>query len=197
MPSKKKSTKPQNNNHGKEPEALQAVKTYSLPGSGLGIRANAVGIAELLISWLACAAVIWVLSSRLGLKLRAIKSNLRLFDQITGQGGRLRLLAFGLCSGVAALAGAGILLTSRVDVSGGLPVVLGAMVVMILGTQTRRLFLLPVFSLAFAFCDAWLQARGFSLWVQPLTLAILLGVLLFSPRGLVRDVQRVEEELEA
>ncbi len=179
------------------PDSLRTVTTIVVPGTSVGIRANLVGFAELLISWVVCAVTISILSSRFGLKLRAIKSNLRLFDQITGQGFALRLLAFGLCSGVAALAGAVMLFTSRVDVAGGLSVVLGAMVIMVLGTQTRRLSLLPAFSLVFALCEAWMQARGLSLWVQPLTLSVLLAVLLFSPRGLVRDVHRIEEEREA
>lgn len=177
--------------------ALDTVRTYAVPGIPLGVRLNGIGFLEMVVAWGACVLILAALSSRLGLKLRAIKSNIRLFDQITGSGLALRLTAFGICSGVAALAGIVMLFTSRVDVSGGLSVVLGAMVIMVLGTQTRRIALLPLFSLAFAFLEAVLQGHGLSLWVQPLTLSILLGILLLSPRGLVRDIHRIEESLEA
>ena len=178
------------------PTHVEQVQLHVLPWIPIGLRTNRIGLIGIATCWTLSCLLMAVLASRFGLKLRAVRSNLALFEQISGQGMLIRLLAFGVCSAAAAFAGNVLLLTARLDVTGGLSVVLGAMVVMILGTQSRRLIWIPVFSLAFACLQSNLQAAGMSLWIEPLTLGVLLLVLLLSPKGLVREVTRVEEAME-
>jgi branched-subunit amino acid ABC-type transport system permease component len=175
---------------------VDPVRLHALPWLPIGLHTNRIGMVEIITCWTLSCLLIAMLSSRFGLKLRAVKANMALFEQVSGQGRLVRLLAFGFCSAAAAFAGNVLLMTSRLDVTGGLSVVLGAMVVMILGTQSRRLILVPVFSLAFACLQTILQAAGLSLWIEPITLIVLLLALILSPRGLVLEVTRAEEALE-
>ena len=87
--------------------------------------------------------------------------------------------------------------TSRVDLGGGLTTALGAMAVMIAGTQSRRLILIPILSLVLAAADYMLQSHGLSIWVRPLAVSLLLAILLLNPGGLVSEIRRAEEEPEA
>lgn len=178
------------------PAAVDPVTTLSFWGIPLPLRTNRLGLWKLALCWSAGLLLLGLLASRLGLNLRAMKTNLALFRQVTGRDRLVRLLAFGLCSLAAGLVGIAQLLTSRADVSGGLTITLEGMVVMVLGTQTRRLWVVPLFSILLAGVSAFLQGLGLSLWVEPMTLGILMCVLVMSPQGLLSEVRRFDEAWE-
>ena len=69
------------------------------------------------------------------------------------------------------------------------------MAVMIAGTQSRRLILIPVLSLVLAALDYMLQSHGLSIWVRPLGVSVLLAILLLNPGGLVSEIRRAEERV--
>ena len=176
---------------------LMAYRHYGVPGTPLQIYTNQVGVVQILGFWMGAGALIAVLSSRLGLQFRAAKCDLRLFDQITGKGGRMRLLAVLFCGATAGLVGILMTCTSRVDLGGGLTTALGAMAAMIAGTQSRRLMLIPVLSIVLAGASHVLQSCGLSIWVRPLAVSLLLAILLLNPGKLVSEVRRAEEVAEA
>lgn len=179
------------------PATAEEFTNYSLFGLAFGIRTNRLGLWQLVLCWASSFLLIATLSSQVGLKLRAVKSNFALFDQITGQGRKIRLFSYALCSAASAFAGNILLTTSRLDIDGGMTVILGAMVVMILGTQSKSLWMVPIFSLLFAGTAAVLQALGFSLWVEPITVAFLLAMLVVGPKSIISDAKRAEELAEA
>jgi branched-subunit amino acid ABC-type transport system permease component len=178
-------------------QGILAYRHYGIPGTPLQLHANAVGLIQIVVLWTLSIGLLAVLGSRLGLQLRAAKCDLRLFDQITGKGGLVRLVAVLFCGAAAGLIGVLMTCTSRVDLGGGLTTALGAMAVMIAGTQSRRLILIPVLSLMLAAADHLLQSHGLSIWVRPLAVSLLLAILLLNPGGLVSEVRRAEEEAEA
>lgn len=178
-------------------QGVLAYRHYGIPGTPLQLHTNAVGLVQIGVLWTLSLALLCVLASRLGLQLRAAKCDLRLFDQITGKGGAVRLAAVIFCGAAAGLIGVLMTCTSRVDLGGGLTTALGAMAVMIAGTQSRRLILIPILSLVLAAADYMLQSRGLSIWVRPLAVSLLLAILLLNPGGLVNEIRRAEEEPEA
>ena len=178
-------------------QGVLAYRHYGIPGTPLQLYTNAVGLVQIITLWGVSIALLAVLGSRLGLQLRAAKCDLRLFDQITGRGSAVRLIAVLFCGATAGLIGVLMTCTTRVDLSGGLTTALGAMAVMIVGTQTRRLILIPVLSLALAGASYALQTHGLSIWVRPLAVSLLLIILLLNPGGLVSEIRRAEEVAEA
>jgi hypothetical protein len=178
-------------------QGVLAYRHYGIPGTPLQLHTNAAGLVQIAVLWTLSIGLLAVLASRLGLQLRAAKCDLRLFDQITGKGGTVRLAAVLFCGATAGLIGVLMTCTSRVDLGGGLTTALGAMAVMIAGTQSRRLILIPVLSLVLAAADYMLQSHGLSIWVRPLAVSLLLAILLLNPGGLVSEIRRAEEEAEA
>jgi branched-subunit amino acid ABC-type transport system permease component len=178
-------------------QGVLAYRYYGIPGTPLQLHTNAVGLAQIVVLWSVSIALLAVLGSRLGLQLRAAKCDLRLFDQITGKGGTIRQIAVMFCGATAGLIGVLMTCTGRVDLGGGLTTALGAMAVMIVGTQTRRLVLIPILSLVLAGADYVLQSQGLSIWVRPMTVSLLLVILLLNPGGLVSEIRRAEEVAEA
>ena len=178
-------------------QGVLAYRHYGIPGTPLQLHTNAVGLVQIGVLWTLSVGLLAVLASRMGLRLRAAKCDLRLFDQISGKGGSVRLVAVLFCGAAAGLIGVLMTCTSRVDLGGGLTTALGAMAVMIAGTQSRRLILIPILSLVLAAADYMLQSHGLSIWVRPLAVSLLLAILLLNPGGLVSEIRRAEEEPEA
>ncbi|MFA7158881.1 MAG: hypothetical protein WC299_06210 [Kiritimatiellia bacterium] len=178
-------------------QGMSQYSQVSIFGLHLPLRTNTIGLWQLMASWGLSLGLALLLQSRIGLSLRALKSNPQLFNQITGRGTWFRIMAMMFCCITASLAGIVTVFTSRLDMSGGLTIVLGAMVVMILATQRRSLGLLPIIAIIFAGMGAFLQGHGYSFWVEPIVLLILLLALVVNPKHLISEIKRVEESPEA
>ena len=159
-------------------QGILVYEHYGIPGTPLQLYTNAIGLIQIIALWAVSLSLLCVLATRFGLQLRAAKCNLQLFDQITGNGGTIRLVAVLFCGLAAGLIGVLMTCTARVDLGGGLTTALGAMAIMIIGTQTRSLVLIPVLSLILGGADFLLQSHGLSIWVRPLAMCLLLAILL-------------------
>jgi branched-chain amino acid transport system permease protein len=160
--------------------------TWTLGGAIIG-KAQALQIG---IGLVAVAALFFLESSDLGVRLRAIGDNPRLMALRGAQIAHLRLSASIWAASLAAAGGIAVAGDTGVDPRTGMQLFLGAAVAVFLGGVDRPLgWVLAAFVLAFAenTTSFGLEAK----WAPTIAYAVALGLLMLRPGGLTAIAQRV------
>jgi branched-chain amino acid transport system permease protein len=152
-----------------------------------------VQLSKIVVSVFICTAVLaFIKLSTRGRLIQALVDNATLLNVIGADARRVRLLTFGLGSGLAAIAACLVALDVGIDPYNGLNMLLiSAIAIIVGGLQFFEGAI--VGALTLALLQHLATFRFSAKWEQPIAYLLLVGFLLFKPDGILGRHQRLEE----